>query len=173
VKAAQYCREKKIPYFGICLGMQALVTEFARNACGLKDANSTEINLESPHPVISLLNEQKEVTDMGGTMRLGAYPCKLAPGSKAHKAYGQDIISERHRHRYEFNSSYKAPLEEKGLLLSGILDNGKLCEISEVVDHPWMVGVQFHPEFKSRPTEAHPLFHDFVEAAILYSQENK
>lgn len=166
IMTAKYCRENKIPYFGICLGMQVLAVEFARHVAGFEDANSTEIDADTKHPVISLLSEQRAVSDMGGTMRLGAYPCKLKAGSKAHKAYGTDLISERHRHRYEFNNKYQADMEKVGFVVAGTLEDGTLCEIAEVKDHPWMVGVQFHPEFKSKPTQPHPLFKDFVSAAI-------
>lgn len=165
IAIAKYCRESKIPYFGICLGMQVMCVEFARHVLGLKEANSTEIG-QTKDPIISLLNEQKQVKDKGGTMRLGAYACLLQEGTKAHQAYGTTRISERHRHRFEFNNSYKKQVEEKGLLLSGTLENGDLCEIAEVKDHPWMVGVQFHPEFKSRPTEAHPLFREFINSMV-------
>lgn len=167
IDAAKHCREQKIPYFGICLGMQVLVVEFARHVLNLGGANSTEMEPETPEPIISLLSEQEEVEDMGGTMRLGAYSCLLKEGSRAHLAYGSLKISERHRHRYEFNNRYKELAEKKGLLLSGMLENGHLCEIAEIEDHPWMVGVQFHPEFKSRPTDPHPLFRDFVKAMIV------
>lgn len=173
VMAAKYCRENKVPYFGICLGMQTLVTEFARHACGLEGASSTEVDPSTSHPVISLLSEQRGVTDLGGTMRLGAYDCRLDAGSKAHAAYGQDVISERHRHRYEFNGEYKEQLEAKGLHLSGTLDGGNLAEIAEVKDHPWMVGVQFHPEFKSKPNAPHPLFRDFVKAMIRHKEHSE
>lgn len=166
LEAVRYCRENKIPFFGICLGLQALVVEFSRNAAGIKDANSTEIDPSTKNPVISLLSEQKGVEDLGGTMRLGAYPCRLQPGSLAAQAYQSEVISERHRHRYEFNNQYKAQLEKCGLRFSGTLENGELCEIAEVTDHPWMLASQFHPEFKSKPTEPHPLFHAFVKAII-------
>jgi CTP synthase len=164
--AAQYCREQQLPYFGICLGMQVLAVEFARNVAGLKGANSTECQVETSHPIISLLSEQKGVQDLGGTMRLGSYPCILSKGSKAFEAYGSSKIFERHRHRYEFNHSYKNILEEKGLNFSGTLEGGIISEITEVADHPWMVGVQFHPEFKSKPTKPHPLFLGFTKAMI-------
>lgn len=165
ILAAKHCRENKIPYFGLCLGMQVLCVEFARHALGLKDANSTEMDPNTPHPIISLLSEQRDVKNLGGTMRLGAYNCSLKKGSKAHAAYGQDVVSERHRHRYEFNNSFKEQFEEGGLTLTGVMENDQLCEIAEVNDHPWMVGVQYHPEFKSKPTEPHPLFRDFIQAA--------
>lgn len=163
---AKYCREKKIPYFGICLGMQVMVVEFARSVLALKEANSTEIEPKTADPVISLLSEQENVKDLGGTMRLGAYSCLLQEGSKAFAAYGSSKISERHRHRYEFNNRYKQLCEKNGLKISGTLENGNLCEITEVAGHPWMVGVQFHPEFKSRPVAPHPLFRDFVASMI-------
>ncbi|MCP5470351.1 MAG: CTP synthase [Chlamydiales bacterium] len=166
IDAARYCREQKVPYFGICLGMHVMVVEFARHALGLEGADSTEMTPEAEKPIISLLTEQKKVKNLGGTMRLGAYTCELKEGSKAYQAYGAAKISERHRHRYEFNNEYKEWAEEKGLLFNGTLEGGELCEIAEVKDHPWMVGVQFHPEFKSRPTEPHPLFRDFIAATI-------
>jgi len=173
IDAAKFCREQRIPYFGICLGMQVLVVEFARHVLDLKGANSTEMEPETPEPVISLLSEQEAVEEMGGTMRLGAYPCLIKKGSKVYQAYGALKVSERHRHRYEFNNRYKEIAEKHGLLLSGILENGGLCEIAEVKDHPWMVGVQFHPEFKSRPTEPHPLFRDFIKAIMTRKEENE
>lgn len=168
ILAAKYCRENKIPYFGICLGMQIMAIEFARNVARLDDANSTEVDACTKHPVISLLSEQREVQDMGGTMRLGNYACALKRGTNAYKAYGQDVIGERHRHRYEFNNKYKEQMETLGFVVSGTLENGHLCEIAEIADHPWMVGVQFHPEFKSRPTDPHPLFRDFVKSMIAH-----
>ena len=170
IMTAKYCRESKIPYLGLCLGMQVMCVEFARHVLGLKEANSTEVDPKTSHPIISLLTEQEGITNLGGTMRLGAFSCRLTPGSKAAKAYGQSKISERHRHRYEFNNLYKESFENQGLTLSGVLENGHLCEIAEIKDHPWMVGVQFHPEFKSKRTEPHPLFKDFV-AAILSQKE--
>ncbi|NGX37361.1 MAG: hypothetical protein K1000chlam2_00515, partial [Chlamydiae bacterium] len=166
ILTAKHCRENKIPYFGLCLGMQVLCVEFARHVIGFKDANSTEMDAETPHPIISLLSEQRDVKNLGGTMRLGAFQCSLQKGSKAHAAYGKEVISERHRHRYEFNNAFKEPLEEKGLILTGIMENDELCEIAEIKDHPWMLGVQYHPEFKSKPTKPHPLFRDFIAAAI-------
>ncbi len=166
IEAARLCREHKIPYFGICLGMQVLVVEFARNVLKRAGANSTEMDPKTAEPVISLLSEQQNIEDMGGTMRLGAYPCTLSEGSKAYRAYQSVSISERHRHRYEFNNRYKDEAEKLGLILSGIFEKDSLCEIAEIKDHPWMVGVQFHPEFKSRPTQPHPLFRDFVGAMI-------
>lgn len=163
---AKYCREHKIPYFGLCLGMQVMCVEFARHVLGLNDANSTEMNPSTPHPVISLLSEQRDIKNLGGTMRLGAHNCVLKNGTKAHEAYQSNLISERHRHRYEFNNRYKEQFENKGLILSGTLENDQLCEIAELRDHPWMLGVQFHPEFKSKPTKAHPLFREFINAVI-------
>ncbi len=163
---AKYCRERKIPYFGLCLGMQVLCVEFARHVLGLKDANSTEIDPNTSHPVISLLSEQKGLSNLGGTMRLGAFTCLVKPGTKAEKAYGSTQISERHRHRWEFNNLYKDNCEKEGLILSGVLQDGHLCEIAEIKDHPWMLGVQFHPEFKSKPTAPHPLFRDFVSSMV-------
>ncbi len=166
VEAIRYAREKKIPFFGICLGMQCAVIEFARHVAGLEGAHSTEFNKDTPHPVICLLDEQRHITDKGGTMRLGAYPAVLTPGSKAAEAYGTLEISERHRHRYEFNNAYRSRLAELGLQVSGTSPDGKLAEIVELVGHPWFVAVQFHPEFKSQPTRAHPLFRAFIEAAL-------
>ena len=162
VLTARYCREKNIPYFGLCLGMQVMIVEFARNVLGLEGAHSTEVNPNTTHPVISMLSEQKQIVNLGGTMRLGAYPCEIKPGSLAFKAYEKKLISERHRHRYEFNNSYKQAFEEKGLLFSGTLEKGLLCEIAENPRCTWMLGVQFHPEFKSKPLEPHPLFRDFI-----------
>lgn len=171
IRTAKFCRENHIPYFGICLGMQVMVVEFARNVLDLKEANSTEMDPNTNHPIISLLSEQEEIDALGGTMRLGAYPCLLKPKTKAHAAYGVDHISERHRHRYEFNNRYRDIAQQKGLILSGLLENGKLCEIVEIEKHPWMLGVQFHPEFKSKPEAPHPLFRDFV-AAMIKSKVN-
>lgn len=166
IMTAKFCRENKLPYFGICLGMQVMATEFARHVVGLKDANSTEIDPDTKNPVISLLSEQRGIQEMGGTMRLGANFCVLKPGTHAHRAYQKDLISERHRHRYEFNNAYQEAMEEKGFVISGTLKDGSLCEIAEIKNHPWMVGVQFHPEFKSKPTDPHPLFRAFTEAMI-------
>lgn len=171
IHAAKFCRESKIPYFGICLGMQVMAVEFARNVLKLKDANSTEFDPDTPDPIISLLSEQKGVQDLGGTMRLGAFSCDLLPHSKAHKAYGKNQISERHRHRYEFNNAYRESMEKEGFKVVGNLKGENLCEIAEIKDHPWMIGVQFHPEFKSKPTEPHPLFRDFVQAMIAHQEK--
>lgn len=165
---AKYCRENKIPFFGICLGMQVMAVEFARHVVKLNDANSTEIDPCTPNPVISLLSEQRLIQDIGGTMRLGNYNCIIKPGTLAHKVYGKELIGERHRHRYEFNNRYKEEMENLGFIISGVLENGPLCEIAEIQDHPWMIGVQFHPEFKSKPTDAHPLFRDFIKAVIKH-----
>jgi CTP synthase len=166
IAAARYAREKGIPYFGICLGMQIASIEFARNVCGLEGANSTEFDSGTPHPVIALLDEQKKVTGKGGTMRLGAWPATLKPGSNAHAAYGLTEIAERHRHRYEFNEDYRGKMEAKGLVISGTSPDGSLVEIIEIRDHPWYVAVQFHPEFLSKPEAPHPLFRDFIKASL-------
>jgi CTP synthase len=171
ITTAHYCRENRIPYFGICLGMQVMVVEFARHVLKLVNANSTEMDPKTPEPVISLLDEQESVKALGGTMRLGAYPCVVQEGSLAYLAYNANRISERHRHRYEFNNRYQDLVQAAGLRLTGILENGKLCEIAEIKDHPWMVGVQFHPEFKSRPTTPHPLFKDFVKAMVVHHEK--
>jgi len=168
IESITYVRENKIPFFGICLGMQCATIEFARHLAGLEGANSTEFNNECEYPVIALLPEQAKVTQMGGTMRLGAYPAKLTAGSHAAKAYGATEISERHRHRYEFNNDYRKLLEDAGFRITGISPDGRLVEIIELKDHPWFVGVQFHPELKSRPGAAHPLFRDFVKAALRH-----
>jgi len=167
ILTARYCRTKKIPYFGLCLGMQVMIVEFARNVLGLEKAHSTEVDLNTPDPVISMLSEQKKIVNLGGTMRLGSYPCELKKDTLAFNAYGKKVIWERHRHRYEFNNQYKKAFEEKGMVFSGTLEHGDLCEISEIPSHPWMLGVQFHPEFKSKPLEAHPLFRDFIASIIL------
>jgi len=143
-----------------------MAVEFARNVAKIEDANSTEVDPYTKNPVISLLSEQKEVKDLGGTMRLGAYICNVQSGTKAYDAYQSNKVSERHRHRFEFNNKYKSVMEEKGYVISGTLDGGNLCEISEIKDHPWMVGVQFHPEFQSKPTKANPLFKAFIQATI-------
>ncbi|MCK9520298.1 MAG: CTP synthase [Dehalococcoidia bacterium] len=166
VRAATYARTHKVPYLGLCLGMQVMVTEFARNVCGLDGANSTEFDPESPHPVISLLNEQEGVTNKGGTMRLGAYPCRLEPGGLAARAYETDLVMERHRHRWEFNNAYREPLKAAGLVISGTSPDGSLVEICEIGGHPFMLGTQFHPELQSRPNRPHPLFRALVAAAM-------
>jgi len=169
--AAQYAREHNIPYLGLCLGMQIMVIEFARNVLGLADANSTEFNMFTPHPVIDLLPEQRDLLDKGGTMRLGLYPCQLQPGSRALEAYGEPILFERHRHRFEFNNEYRLPFEKAGMRFSGLSPDGRLVEISELGGHPWMVGSQFHPEFKSRPYRPHPLFRGFVKACLANAED--
>ena len=170
IKAIQYAREHKIPFFGICLGMQCAVIEFARHVCGMADANSSEFNPNSAHPVIDLMPEQIDVEDLGGTMRLGLYPCKVYPDTLTSKAYNAELIYERHRHRYEFNNAFREEIVGKGLVLGGTLPNGRLVEIVELPEseHPWFLGAQFHPEFKSRPTNPHPLFRDFVGAAVKH-----
>ena len=172
VVAAQFARENKIPYFGLCLGMQIAVIEFARHVAGLKDANSTEFHPETPHPVVSLMEEQKKLTTKGGNMRTGAYPCKLFKDSLSFQAYKQEVISERHRHRFEFNNAYRSELESKGLRIGGINPESDLVEIVEIAEHPWFVAVQFHPEFKSKPNAAHPLFSSFIEAALRRKQKS-
>jgi CTP synthase len=168
--AIRYAREYKVPYFGICLGMQTLVIEFARNVCGLAGADSTEFDADPAHRVIYKLRELKGVDELGGTMRLGAYPCKLTPGSFARAAYGADQISERHRHRYEFNREYEEVLTRHGLRLAGQTPDGVYVEICELPDHPWFLGCQFHPEFKSKPLEPHPLFRAFIGAAAVHRE---
>ncbi len=165
ILAAQYAREHLVPYLGLCLGMQVMVIEFARNVLGLAGAHSTEFNPSTPHPVISLLSEQLGVQDKGGTMRLGGYPCRLRPGTKAHRAYGVDMVTERHRHRYEFNNRYREQFEAAGLICSGVLPDNSLVEICELRDHPFMMGSQFHPEFRSRPARPQPMFREFIGAA--------
>lgn len=164
--AVKYARENKIPYFGICLGMQSALIEFARNVCGWKDAHSTEFDKKTQHPVISLLEEQKKIVDKGATMRLGSYECELKKGTFSFKAYGTRTVHERHRHRYEFNNKYRLMLEEKGLVIAGVNPDQNLVEIIEIPNHPWFVACQFHPEFQSKPNQAHPLFRDFIKAAL-------
>jgi CTP synthase len=171
--AIRYAREKKVPYFGICLGMQTLVIEFARNVCGMAGADSTEFDPNPAYRVIYKLRELKGVDELGGTMRLGAYPCKLAEGSFARAAYGREEISERHRHRYEFNREHEAALTSHGLKLTGQTPDGMYVEICELEDHPWYLGCQFHPEFKSKPLEPHPLFRAFVGAAIEHRRRRQ
>ena len=167
IEAIRYARTRGIPYFGICLGMQCAAVEFARSVLGLEDANSTEFDKHTQHPVISLMEDQSRVRERGGTMRLGAWPCDLARESHARKAYGADRISERHRHRYEFNNDYRKRFAEHGFLATGVSPDGSLVEIIEIPDHPWFLSVQFHPEFQSKPTKAHPLFRDFIAAALV------
>jgi len=168
IRAAEYARENSVPCLGLCLGMQVMTVEFARNVVGLKDANSTEFNAATPHPVIDLMNDQREVTEKGGTMRLGAYYAVLTPGTKVANAYGEPVVSERHRHRYEFNSNYRTRIEEAGLLCSGTSPDKRLVEFVELENHPFWVGTQAHPEFKSRPDRPHPLFRELIAAALKY-----
>jgi CTP synthase len=165
ILACRVAREDAIPYLGICLGMHVAVSEFARNVCGLDGANSTEMDPETPYPVIDLLPEQKEIEDLGGTMRLGAQAVELADGTRTREVYGDDTIHERHRHRYEVNNQYRQQLVDAGLVVSGTFQEGRLVEVIELPDHPWFVASQFHPEFKSRPTRPAPLFREFVAAA--------
>jgi len=164
--AIRFAREKKIPFLGLCLGMQCAVIEFARNVCGLKDANSTEFKPKTKHPVITILVEQQDVKDFGGTMRLGAYPCKIKKNTLAEKVYGGNFVQERHRHRYEFNNRYRRIFEKKGMVFSGIYPKKNLVEIVELKNHPFFIAVQFHPEFKSKPDRPHPLFREFIKAAL-------
>jgi len=166
IVASRYARANRIPYLGLCLGMQCAVIDFAREVLGAADANSTEFAAFTSTPVIDLMPEQRDVANLGGTMRRGLYPCKLVPGTLAHQAYGEQVVYERHRHRFEFNNEYREVLQEAGLVFSGLSPNGRLVEIIELADHPWFVASQFHPEFRSRPQRAHPLFRDFVTAAI-------
>lgn len=173
VLAAKYARENKVPYFGICLGMQIAVIEFARNIAGMENAHSTEFKPRTQFPVIDLMEEQRHINAMGGTMRLGKYPCNIRKNTKAMKAYDTAKINERHRHRFELNNTYCDELREKGLVLSGVNEELDLVEIIELKDHPWYVGVQFHPEFKSRPNRPHPLFRDFVQASIVHKKKKK
>ena len=171
IAAVRYAREQQIPMFGICLGMQVACIEGARHVLGLEGANSSEIDPETPHPLIDLLPEQKEIEDLGGTMRLGLYPCKLQSGTRAQAAYGNGLVYERHRHRYEFNNEYREQLLEAGYVFSGISPDGRLVEIVELQDHPWFVSCQFHPEFTSRPDRPQPLFRDFVAASLKAKQK--
>ncbi|MFH2066079.1 MAG: CTP synthase [Pseudomonadota bacterium] len=184
ISAAKYARENNIPYFGICLGMQIAVIEFARNIAGITGAHSSEFDKKTPHPVIYLMREwyddktgtmqKRDVhSEKGGSMRLGAYPCRIQRDTLAYRAYQTDEISERHRHRYEFNNEYKQKLEQSGLTFSGVSPNGELVEIIEIKEHPWFLGCQFHPEFKSRPMAPHPLFRDFIKASLEYSKKDR
>ena len=166
IAAVQYAREEGVPFFGICFGMQMAVIEFGRNVCGLAHANSSEVDEHTPHPVIAMMDDQRHIVQKGGTMRLGAYPCALQDGSLAAKLYSQSHISERHRHRYEFNNDYRERYAAKGMIFSGLSPDGGLVEIVELRKHPWFIGVQFHPELKSRPFDCHPLFAGFVRAAL-------
>ncbi len=171
IQAVRYARENNIPFLGICLGLQCAVIEFARNVCGLKDANSTEMDPQTPHPVVSLMEEQKRIRNLGGTMRLGAWPCDLRSDTIAINAYGTEHIRERHRHRYEVNNEYRSLLEQKGMVMAGVNPDADLVEIIELPTHPWFLATQFHPEFKSRPLEPHPLFRDFIGAALKHATE--
>ncbi len=182
ILAVQFAREQKVPFFGICLGMHVAMIEFARNVAGLAGAHSAEFDLTTPHPVIFLMLEwydeqsgtvqtRNADSHKGGSMRLGAYSCRLKEDTFAARAYASTDISERHRHRYEFNNDYKKPLEEAGLVISGTSPNGELVEITEIADHPWFLGCQFHPEFKSRPMNPHPLFKDFIGAALDFNRK--
>ncbi len=166
VLAAHYARKHRVPYLGLCLGLQCAVIEFAREVVGTADANSTEFDMFTDHPVIDFMPDQRDMEDKGGTMRLGLYPARLTPGSKAAAVYGREVIYERHRHRFEVNNRYRGPLEAAGMLLSGQSPDGRLVEIVELQDHPWFVASQFHPEFKSRPERPHPLFDGFVASSI-------
>ncbi len=173
IEAIRFAREYNLPFFGLCLGLQCAAIEFARNVLHLREANSTEFNPKTPDPVVCLLDQQRKVTQLGGTMRLGAYECKLLPGTKAHLAYGADSVSERHRHRFEFNNDYRDHFRAHGMVVSGTSPDGGLVEVLELPDHPWFVAVQCHPEFKSKPTKAHPLFRDFVKAGLVCRHEKK
>ena len=166
IQAARYARLNNVPYLGLCLGLHVMTVELARAMFDTDDCNSTEFDAETAYPIITLLDEQRRVVDKGGTMRLGSYPCKLVPGTKAHKAYGVDEVQERHRHRYEFNNEYRQQFADAGLIASGIAPDDSLVEICELKDHAWMVGTQFHPELRSRPNRPHPLFNGFVGAAV-------
>lgn len=170
ITAIRYARENNVPFFGICLGMQVAVIEFARNVVGLTNANSSEINSSTPYPVIDLLPDQKDIEDLGGTMRLGLYPCKIVPETVAAREYGDELVYERHRHRYEFNNEYREAIEAAGLRISGTSPDGRLVEMVELAEHPWFLAVQFHPEFTSRPNRPQPLFQGFVHAALAYSE---
>lgn len=171
IESIRYARENKVPFFGICLGMQMSVIEYSRNVLGLAGANSTEFG-ETPYPVIDIMEDQKNVTEKGGTMRLGLYPCKLAEDSKCRKIYGEELIYERHRHRWEYNNAFRKQLTEGGLKIAGISPDERLVEIVEIPEHPWFIGVQFHPEFKSRPNKPQKLFADFIRASVE-NRENK
>jgi CTP synthase len=174
IVACQYARENKIPYLGLCYGLQMAVIEFARNVVGLIHANTTEVDPRTSDPVIDVMPDQRDIADLGGTMRLGLYPCRLQPGTKTAAAYGNvDEIQERHRHRFEFNNAYRERLTRAGLILSGLSPDGRLVEIIELRDHPWFVGTQFHPEFKSRPNRPHPLFNGLIAAACNVIQDGE
>jgi CTP synthase len=170
IAAVRYAREQKVPFFGICFGMQLACVEFARHVCGLERASSSEIDPSTPHPVVDLMPDQRGVTDKGATMRLGAYPCVLKAGTRAAETYGTTEISERHRHRWEINNNYRDVIERNGMVLSGLSPDGRLVEMIELPQHPYFVGCQFHPEFKSRPSAPHPLFARFIQAAVEHQQ---
>jgi CTP synthase len=171
ISAIRYAREQSIPFFGICLGMQVSVIEYGRSVLGMTGANSSEIDPATAYPLIDLLPEQKDIEDMGGTMRLGLYPCKLSPGSLAMSCYDDELVYERHRHRYEFNNAYRDEMEKAGLVFSGTSPDGRLVEIVELPGHPWFLSVQFHPEFTSRPNRPQPLFREFVKASLTHSEQ--
>lgn len=171
INAIRYAREKGIPFFGICLGMQCATIEFARNVCGLEKANSTEFDKNTPHPVISLLEEQKRITQMGGTMRLGKSPCRIKKATRTYEAYKRDLVYERHRHRYEFNNKYQDVMSRHGFIVTGIYPKAKLVEVVELQNHPWFIGCQFHPEFKSKPNNCQPLFREFIRASIGHGEK--
>jgi CTP synthase len=173
INAARYARQHRIPFLGLCLGMQVATIEFARNVCGIKDANSTEFDKDSPDPVISLLEEQRGVRNKGASMRLGTWPTKIVPGSLAEKIYGDTEVTERHRHRYEFNMKYRDRMNAKGFVISGTSPDGTLAELIELRDHPYFVGCQYHPEFQSKPNKPHPLFKGFIAAVLAYQPGNK
>jgi CTP synthase len=170
IVAAEYAREHKIPYLGLCYGMQMAVIEVARHVLNLPGAFTTEIDPRCADPVIDIMPDQRDIADMGGTMRLGLYPCALVPGTKTARAYGESVVYERHRHRFEFNNAYRERMADAGLIVSGLSPDGRLVEIIELRDHPWFVASQFHPELKSRPTRPHPLFRDFVAAVKQYAR---
>jgi CTP synthase len=172
VQAARFGRQQQVPTLGLCMGMQCMVIELARTALGTDDANSTEFDAFTPHPVIDLLPEQQDVNDKGGTMRLGSYPCVLVEGSLAHRAYRQPIVLERHRHRWEFNNAYRELLGNHGMRYSGLSPDGRLVEICELEGHPFYLGTQYHPEFRSRPNRPHPLFTSFIQSALEYARSN-
>ena len=171
--AARIARENEIPYFGLCLGMQIAVIEYARNVLDIEEANSSEFDEKTPHPVIDIMEDQKQLADKGATMRLGSYECKLVSGTRAQNAYSEELIKERHRHRFEFNDKYRDQLEKSGMKVSGINPKRNLVEIVEITDHPWFIGVQFHPEFQSKPRKAHPLFADFIATALVRKEEHQ
>jgi CTP synthase len=168
ILAAKFARENEVPYLGLCLGMQVATIEFARNVCGMKGANSTEFDEKTPYPVISMLEEQLEVTEKGASMRLGTWETKVLEGTLAYQVYGKPLISERHRHRYEFNSKFRQQMEEKGFVISGTSPDGDLVELIELRDHPWFLACQFHPEFQSKPNQPHPLFKGFIAACLAH-----